>query len=141
MYVDKLDGRIDTAAFDRMAATWRSEQADCLRSIEEHQTANQSYLAEGVRLLELARNARHLSEKQEAREKRRLLDFLVSNSSWRDSRLTAEFCQPFDLLADTATAATQAKAADWSESAKTEIWLGGRDSNPDYTVQSRVSYH
>ena len=20
-------------------------------------------------------------------------------------------------------------------------WLGGRDSNPDYTVQSRVSYH
>ena len=22
-----------------------------------------------------------------------------------------------------------------------EDWLGGRDSNPDYTVQSRVSYH
>ena len=22
-----------------------------------------------------------------------------------------------------------------------EEWLGGRDSNPDYTVQSRVSYH
>ena len=28
-----------------------------------------------------------------------------------------------------------------SESVKTEIWLGRRDSNPDYTVQSRVSYH
>ena len=26
-------------------------------------------------------------------------------------------------------------------SLKTEIWLGGRDSNPDSTVQSRVSYH
>src|SRR5439155_10036071 len=31
MYVDKLDGRIDPAAFDRMAAAWRSEQDECLR--------------------------------------------------------------------------------------------------------------
>ena len=89
MYVDKLDGRIDAASFDRMAAAFRAEQAECLRSIEQHQGANQSYMAEGVRLLELARNASRLFEKQEAREKRRLLDFLVSNCSWRDSRLTA----------------------------------------------------
>ena len=141
MYVDKLDGRIDTASFDRMAAAWRSEQADCLRSIEQHQTANQSYMAEGIRLLELARNARRLFEKQEAREKRRLLDFLVSNCSWRDGRLTVEFRQPFDLLADTAMAADNATAANGSDQVKSEIWLGGRDSNPDCTVQSRVSYH
>ena len=51
------------------------------------------------------------------------------------------FRQPFDLLADTATAATQALAADGWDRAKREIWLGGRDSNPDSTVQSRVSYH
>ena len=31
MYVDKLDGRIDTASVDRMAATWRAEQADCAK--------------------------------------------------------------------------------------------------------------
>ena len=34
-----------------------------------------------------------------------------------------------------------ADAANESDTVKTEIWLGGRDSNPDYTVQSRVSYH
>ena len=28
----------------------------------------------------------------------------------------------------------------WTECGGGE-WLGGRDSNPDYTVQSRVSYH
>ena len=44
MYVDKLDGRIDAGFFDRMAAQWRDEQARCLRDIERHQTANQSYL-------------------------------------------------------------------------------------------------
>ena len=141
MYVDKLDGRIDTASFDRMATAWRSEQAECLRLIEQHQTANQSYMTEGIRLLELARNARRLFEKQEAREKRRLLDFLVSNCFWKDSQLTAEFRQPFDLLADTVTAAAHAQATDESDQAKREIWLGGRDSNPDSTVQSRVSYH
>ena len=129
MYVDKLDGRIDTASFDRMAAAWRSEQADCRRLNEQHEAANQSYMAEGVRLLELARNARRLFEKQEAREKRRLLDFLVSNCSWKDGQLTTEFRQPFDALADTVMAAASASAAGRSESAKNEIWHVRQDSN------------
>jgi len=129
MYVDKLDGRIDIASFDRMAATWRAEQAECLRSIDQHQAANQSYMAEGVQLLELARNARRLFEKQEVREKRRLLDFLVSNCSWKAGQLTAEFRQPFDSLANTAMAAAVATAEDRSEAAKSEIWLLRRDSN------------
>ena len=123
MYVDKLDGRIDDARYERMAANWQTEQDQCLRCIEQHQTANRSYLDEGVKLLELAGNARNLFEKQEAREKRRLLDFLVSNCSWRDGQLTAEFRQPFALLADTALAAASAKAAKRSEPAKSEIWL------------------
>ena len=141
MYVDKLDGHIDSASFERLATDWREEQANCLRLIEQHQAANQSYMAEGIRLLELARNARRFFEKQEAREKRRLLDFVVSNCSWRDGQLKTEFRQPFDLLADTTMAAANASAADGSDRAKREIWLGGRDSNPDSTVQSRVSYH
>jgi len=109
--------------------TWRSEQAAHRRSIEQHEVANQSYMAEGIRLLELARNARRLFEKQQAREKRRLLDFLVSNCSWKDGQLTAEFRQPFDLIADTAMAATNTTAEGTPESAKNEIWLLRLDSN------------
>ncbi len=86
-------------------------------------------MAEGVRLLELARNARRLFEKQEAREKRRLLDFLVSNCSWQDGQLTAEFSQPFDALANTAMAAATSTAKDRAESAKNKIWLLRLDSN------------
>ena len=97
--------------------------------------------AEGIRLLALARNARCLFDKQQAREKRRPLDFLVSNCSLKNGQLTAEFRQPFYLLAGTTMAAANAKAANVSKSAKTEIWLGGRDSNPDTVVQSHVSYH
>jgi site-specific DNA recombinase len=43
-YVDKLDGRIDTAFFDRISAEWRREQERCLCEIEQHQEADQSYL-------------------------------------------------------------------------------------------------
>jgi DNA invertase Pin-like site-specific DNA recombinase len=43
MYVDKLDGRIDAAFYDRKAAEWQVGQTRLLRSIEEHQAANHSY--------------------------------------------------------------------------------------------------
>ena len=112
MYVDKLDGRIDAEFFDRMSAEWRVDQDRCLREIERHTAADQSYLEEGVRVLELARNAQRLFDKQEPREKRRLLNFVVSNCSWRDGELSVSLRQPFDLLADTAAQAAQVEDAD-----------------------------
>ena len=140
MYVDKLDGRVDTAFFERMSAEWRAEQDHCLSEIERRQSADQSYLLEGARLLELARNAQRLFEKQESREKRRLLDFLVSNCSWKGGELTSTLRQPFDFLAQTAAIAAQSAASSRSESAKRESWLGDLDSNQDCSVQSREFY-
>jgi site-specific DNA recombinase len=129
MYVDKLDGRIDTAFFDRMSAEWRAEQGRCLQLIEQHQSADQSYLEEGVRILELARNSRRLFEKQEPREKRRLLNFVVSDCTWQDWKLAPALRQPFDLLAQTTAAAVHAEATGGAKSAKTEIWRARQDSN------------
>ena len=101
MYLDKLDGRVDGAFFDKMSAEWREEQNRCLREIERHEAAEQSYMDEGVQILELARNAQRLFERQEPREKRRLLNFVLSNCSWEDGEVVATFRQPFDLLAET----------------------------------------
>ena len=129
MYVDKLDRKVDGAFFERMAAEWRAEQDRCLREIERHRAADQSYLEEGVRLLELARNAQRLFEKQEPREKRRLLNFVVSNCTWKGGALTATLRQPFDLLAETTAIAAQAAADNRPNLAKSEIWLPGPDSN------------
>jgi site-specific DNA recombinase len=97
MYVDKLDGRVDVAFFDQKAAEWRSEQRSLLRSIEDHQGANESYLDEGVNLLELAKRAHILFKKQEPCERRRLLDFVVSNCTWKNGEMEATYRQPFDL--------------------------------------------
>ena len=129
MYVDKLDGRVDAAFFDRMSVEWRAEQNRCLREIERHQSADQSFLEDGVQLLELGRNAQRLYEKQQPREKRRLLNFVVSNCSWKGGELTATLQQPFDLLAETTARATQTAALSRSFPARREIWLPGPDSN------------
>ena len=134
MYVDKLDGRIDAAFFDRKASEWRSEQDGLLRSIEEHQAANQTYLEEGVRLLELAQQAHRLFQKQEPREKRRLLNFLLSNCSWKGGGLTAAFRQPFDMLVVATAAQEQAKLATTGSAAVSENWRPWGDSNSRPTV-------
>jgi site-specific DNA recombinase len=124
MYLDKLDGRVDSTFFDKMSAQWREEQNRCLREIEKHEAAEQSYMDEGVQILELARNAQKLFEQQQPREKRRLLNFVLSNCSWEDGEVVATFRQPFDLLAQTAAIATRAATSSDSNSAKSEIWLG-----------------
>ncbi len=126
MYVDKLDGRIDAEFFDRMSAEWRAEQDRCLREIERHSAADQSYLEEGIRVLELAKDAQRLFDKQEPREKRRLLNFAVSNCSWKGGELTVTLRQPFDLLADTTARAMQVEDSDEANLAKKAIgWEAG----------------
>ena len=131
MYVDKLDGLVDMAFFEKMSNQWREEQNRCQREIERHQNADKSYLDEGVALLELARNAQRLFAKQEPREKCRLLNFVLSNCIWEDGEVVATFRQPFDMLAETATAAAHVRAGERTKSAKSEIWLGDLDSNQD----------
>src|SRR6185436_7149179 len=125
MYLDKLDGRVDSTFFDKMSAQWREEQNRCLREIERHEAAEQSYMDEGVQILELARNAQKLFEQQQPREKRRLLNFVLSNCTWEDGEVVARFRQPFDLLAETAVRATRAAAAETTKSAKLSSRVNG----------------
>ena len=103
MYVDKLDGVVDTAFFEKMSNQWRAEQTRCQQEIDRRQNADKSYMEEGVQLLELARNAQRLFERQEPRQKRRLLNFVLSNCSWDNGEVDATLLQPFDLSAETTT--------------------------------------
>lgn len=129
MYVDKLDGRIDTDFFDRKAAEWRAEQRKCLELIRDHQDANQTYLDEGIRLLELAQKAGALFRKQSPAEKRRLLGFVLSNCTWKDGQLTAAYREPFDLLAKNVIALEKKKPAEHARTGISENWLPRLDSN------------
>lgn len=124
MYVDKLDGKIGGDFFDKMAGEWREEQRRLQRDIDRHEEAEQSCIEEGVRSLEPARNAQALFERQPAREKRRLLNFVLPNCSWEDGELVATLRQPFDLLAETTAIAARSSTENNGNSSKNEIWLG-----------------
>ena len=126
MYVDKLDGVVDTAFFEKLSNQWRAEQTRCQREIDRRQNADKSCMEEGVQLLELARNAQRLFERQEPRQKRRLLNFVRSNCSWDAGEVAATFRQPFDLLAETTTTAS-GQARNTAIPAKSEFWLGRED--------------
>ena len=111
MYVDKLDGLVDARLLRARCRTSgaRSRIAACARS-NGTRKADKSYMDEGVQLLELARNAQRLFERQEPREKRRLLNFVLSNCTWEDGEVVATFRQPFDLLAETTVSAARVAA-------------------------------
>ena len=132
---------MDVAFFDRKAQEWRMEQSRILNRIQQHQSANQSYMDEGFRLLEVGRRTHELFEEQTPVEKRKLLDFVLSNSTWKGGLLSATLKQPFDLLADGKDAAEERARLEGRESTQKEDWLPGMDSNHDSRLQRPLSYH
>lgn len=137
MYIDKLDGQIGGDFYDRFAGEWREEQLRLQREIDRHESAEQSYMDEGVKLLELAQSTQPLFERQEPRQKRRLLNFLLSNCTWADGEMTPTFRQPIDLLAETNTAAARQGAVTMANYANSEIWL----TTQSLKHQSALSHH
>ncbi len=110
-YTDKVDGLITAEFFKEKTDGWREEQKMLLVKIAQHQQANQNYLEEGVQLLELTSQLPALFANQPAKEKRRLQDFVFSNSTWANGKLAVQFRQPFDLLAVTNESWKQVKVA------------------------------
>jgi site-specific DNA recombinase len=129
MYEDKLDGSIDQDFYERKSVVWKKEQDVIAHKIESHQSAGRSYLDEGVKLLELMQKAVILYEKQNTKEKRRILNFLCSNSTWKDGRLHPNYRQPFDMLVETNASHQKEKAVFNEKNGLGTLWLPGTDSN------------
>lgn len=72
--------------------------------------------------MELANHAADLFEKQPPAEKRRLLDFVVQNSTWKNGELSATYRQPFDMLAESAAAGRAAEPPEGPKTALHEQW-------------------
>jgi hypothetical protein len=104
MYVDKIDGRLDPITYEDISRDWRKQQDRCLREIASHQAAERSYMDEGVALLGMAKDLQRAFDKRPMNEKRRLLNFVLSNSIWKSGDLVAHFRKPFDLIAEMSAA-------------------------------------
>lgn len=124
MYIDKLDGRVEAGFFQEMSDKWRSEQNRLLHEIHRHQEGDRDYLEDGVQLLQLAQSAGRLFAKQDAHEQRRLLNFVLSNSSWKSGQIAASFRQPFNMIAQTVAIARRGDASQGAEISSRQSWLG-----------------
>ena len=120
----------------RTARGRRSLRWGILRDMQAHQTANRSYIEEGIQLLELAHNAYVLFESQPATEKRKLLDFVLSNCTWKGGELTTKYRQPFDVLAVAVASEQQRMGKEMAETARNDIWLPERNPYPE--ISQRV---
>ena len=130
MYVDKLDGKISQEFFDQKFDAWRMEQLEIQRKIDKHKNSNFAYLENGIKILELAQRATELYEKQEMQEKRKLLNYVFSNSTWKHGMLHPNYRQPFDLIVLTQAEHKKKIAVPNENAAISDIWYRRWDSNP-----------
>ena len=101
-----------------------------MHDIRIHQAAERNYIEEGIKLLELAQKAHVLLERQAPLEKRKLLDFVLSNCLWKDGELSAKYRQPSDLIASAAGSGSGPAAISGGGTADFDNWRRERDSNP-----------
>ncbi|MCX7038191.1 MAG: recombinase zinc beta ribbon domain-containing protein [Spirochaetes bacterium] len=98
IYLDKLDGEIEEAFYRRSVSQWRAEQAQIRARVERHEKADQNYIEQGIRLLEIARNAQESYRKHGQAERTALLGFILSGSALKDDRVVPAFKPPFDII-------------------------------------------
>ena len=79
-YLDKLDGKIPDEFWQRKSVEWQSEESEVLGVLRGlNQPNEQSHVLNLTRILELANKACFLYLKQNAAERAKLLQLLVSN--------------------------------------------------------------
>ena len=99
-YDDYLDGRISEAFWTRKSGEWESELTVIDAELNRLSGPAPTYAVTGEKILELAKNAVALYEKQPFAEQRRLLDTVLSNCTFDRGTLCPTYTKPFDLLAE-----------------------------------------
>lgn len=97
-------------------------------------------MEDGIRLLELARNAGRLFVKQAPHEKKRLLNLVLSNCQWDRGEVRAIFRQPFDFLSETTAGAATHEATEGTISANLCELSGGAPQPELRMLLDKVGY-
>ncbi len=133
-YIDKLDGTITEDFWKAQTKKWQKEKDDLSIKMESFRKADKEYFQFSDLLLELCKNAYDLFFRQSAEEKRKLLNIVCSNFSYKDGELDIELNSPFNEI----FLANQTKSAeiiqlkrdtDDAPISLSKKWLPGWDSN------------
>jgi len=98
MYLDKLDGEIEEAFYKRHVSQWREEQDHIQEQIRQHQKADENYIEQGIKLIEIARNAYEFFMSKSKPERAELIRFILPDSQLNNGKIEPTFKPPFDII-------------------------------------------
>jgi hypothetical protein len=125
-----LDEPYPATPLDRMRwrTAWLRSRGSAVHPQRGRRVLRRMGLEAGVRLPELAQKVVFLYENQEMQEKRRLLDFVCSDSTWKDGKLILQYRKHFYLRAVTNQSYKQTQATSLRGSGLCPMWLPFVDS-------------
>jgi len=98
MYLDKLDGEVEEAFYIKHMKEWREDQKRLQRQIEAHQEADENYIEQGIKLIEIARNAYEFYQSKDQPIRAELIRFIFPNSNLRGGKVVPVFKPPFYII-------------------------------------------
>jgi site-specific DNA recombinase len=99
-YIDKIDGRISETFWKDQSDKWLREKEDAASRLLAHQRSDTHYIKSATIVLELTNKAYDLFMKQDSTEKRKLVNILLSNSSFDGTTLEFNLRKPFDTVVE-----------------------------------------
>lgn len=127
LYDDRVDGLITKEQYEKKRVEYESQAEAILQAKENHVKADIDYRQLGINIFELSQKGAEIyKNKATMEEKREFLNFVFLNLKLKDEKVYPTFQNGFEVVA---------------ERAKDGNWLPGRDSNPNFRVQSATCYH
>ncbi len=89
-YLDKLDQKITEEFWQSNTKKWINEKENLFIKLIAAQKADSHYLENATFILELSKSATQMFNKRNGEQKRRLINVLVSNCSYKDGKIDIE---------------------------------------------------
>lgn len=97
-YLDKLDQKISEEFWQSNTQKWMDEKEQLFIKLLATQKADSHYLENANLVLELAKNAAQMFKSRNGEQKRRMINVLVSNCSYKDETLDIQLKPVFEKI-------------------------------------------
>lgn len=129
IYMDNLDGRIEDEIYSALTAQFRDQERKVAKELERRHDADLSYFDDGIALLSVAQDSKRRFLEADLAAKKHVLSVVLSNCSFRDRTLSAEYRKPFDLLVENPPKGDAASKRMRGKNSESPKWQGRSDSN------------
>lgn len=98
LLVGYCDGTISAQLYNEKSLEWNRTLEDINIKLDALRVANQKYYDEGVKIIETLKNAYWLYKQQPNKEKRKFLNYLLSNCTLEGEKVSYDYNLPFSYF-------------------------------------------